>query len=594
MTAFDAKPPSMANQVQETEQEPKGAVNHSPPTTPAEVKIKTEIMEVAATDEACDLAKVSGDKDHVERSGFASDKEDMDEEDEEDFLNHEYSNGLDEERFSPMSGNIDFGMMSGDLLRSEDYQPFRDVEGNQVLEVDCGSNRALLYVNKLCQGSKGQSILFENRWHTPNEFQFISGRETAKDWKRSIRHRGKSLKILMSRGLLQARTRPSDKRNASNGCLASLNNSATEKKRKLGQESEPSQLNQIINHLHQTNGSHLLGARDGSRKRSMASEYRNGKRSRSTSPTEGDIYDEQQRCIFQAANSPEPQNIENARKSLNLSTNSPDSPLSSTSGQSSPVSFVLGDPQSLTNYDKQDVLMAHKSRKQNSPQHFEMHGAGDKEREISRSPHIVLVSSSNSAAFQKGQASLRPRFHSHQPGTRINGNALITGPQQPLTGQGEGSRRTQSLLTPTAKTPSVKMIELTRPDAVPKTPAFPDNRNNSAHNSTHSADGVSPSARTPNNDAVFLPSDMSLWTVDDVAQFIQSLKGCEEYVQVFRDQAIDGEILPVLTEDHLLQNMGLKLGPALKIRLRVARRLGFTLDGQYCQLKPPYEEPPTH
>ena len=64
--------------------------------------------------------------------------------------------------------------------------------------------------------------------------------------------------------------------------------------------------------------------------------------------------------------------------------------------------------------------------------------------------------------------------------------------------------------------------------------------------------------------------------------------------QVFRDQAIDGEILPVLTEDHLLQNMGLKLGPALKIRLRVARRLGFTLDGQYCQLKPPYEEPPPH
>ena len=74
-------------------------------------------------------------------------------------------------------------------------------------------------------------------------------------------------------------------------------------------EAEPSQLNQIINQLHQTNGSHLLAARDIQRKRSLAPEFRNGKRSRSTSPTEGDIYDEQQRCIFQVANSPEPQNI---------------------------------------------------------------------------------------------------------------------------------------------------------------------------------------------------------------------------------------------------------------------------------------------
>ena len=62
------------------------------------------------------------------------------------------------------------------------------------------------------------------------------------------------------------------------------------------------------------------------------------------------------------------------------------------------------------------------------------------------------------------------------------------------------------------------------------------------------------------------------------------------FLQLFRDQAIDGEILPVLTEDHLLQNMGMKLGPALKIRLHIAKRLGFTLNGQYCTLKTPYEE----
>lgn len=39
--------------------------------------------------------------------------------------------------------------------------------------------------------------------------------------------------------------------------------------------------------------------------------------------------------------------------------------------------------------------------------------------------------------------------------------------------------------------------------------------------------------------------------------------------QVFREQAVDGETLPLLSEEHLLSTMGLKLGPALKIRWQV-------------------------
>ncbi|KGL96943.1 Sterile alpha motif domain-containing protein 11, partial [Charadrius vociferus] len=49
------------------------------------------------------------------------------------------------------------------------------------------------------------------------------------------------------------------------------------------------------------------------------------------------------------------------------------------------------------------------------------------------------------------------------------------------------------------------------------------------------------------------------------------------FFQVFREQAIDGETLPLLTEEHLLNNMGLKLGPALKIRSQVAKRVGRVL-----------------
>ncbi|RMB91584.1 hypothetical protein DUI87_31813 [Hirundo rustica rustica] len=69
-----------------------------------------------------------------------------------------------------------------------DFQPFFD-NGEPCIEVECGENKALLYINKLCQGSKGPSIRYRGEWLTPNEFQFVSGRETAKDWKRSIRHK---------------------------------------------------------------------------------------------------------------------------------------------------------------------------------------------------------------------------------------------------------------------------------------------------------------------------------------------------------------------------------------------------------------------
>lgn len=70
------------------------------------------------------------------------------------------------------------------------------------------------------------------------------------------------------------------------------------------------------------------------------------------------------------------------------------------------------------------------------------------------------------------------------------------------------------------------------------------------------------------------PEDVSKWTVDDVCSFVGGLSGCGEYARVFKEQGIDGETLPLLTEEHLLTTMGLKLGPALKIRAQVARRLG--------------------
>ncbi|GFR91915.1 sterile alpha motif domain containing 11 [Elysia marginata] len=83
----------------------------------------------------------------------------------------------------------------------EDVSPefrHRDI----CLQVECGDNTGLMYMSKLYQGSKGKCIQVENAWYTPNEFQAVSGRESAKDWKRSIRHQGRSLKLLLSRNVL--------------------------------------------------------------------------------------------------------------------------------------------------------------------------------------------------------------------------------------------------------------------------------------------------------------------------------------------------------------------------------------------------------
>nr|XP_014701974.2 sterile alpha motif domain-containing protein 7 [Equus asinus] len=70
-----------------------------------------------------------------------------------------------------------------------------------------------------------------------------------------------------------------------------------------------------------------------------------------------------------------------------------------------------------------------------------------------------------------------------------------------------------------------------------------------------------------------LDEDIQKWTVNDVHNFISGLPGCSDYAQVFKDHAIDGETLPLLTEEHLRSTMGLKLGPALKIQSQVSQHV---------------------
>uniref|UniRef100_A0A034W6U1 Sterile alpha motif domain-containing protein 11 n=1 Tax=Bactrocera dorsalis TaxID=27457 RepID=A0A034W6U1_BACDO len=88
----------------------------------------------------------------------------------------------------------------------------------------------------------------------------------------------------------------------------------------------------------------------------------------------------------------------------------------------------------------------------------------------------------------------------------------------------------------------------------------------------------SPEPSTPCNTAILKCQaesvEIAQWTVDDVCAFVGDIDICADYVQHFRDQCIDGSGLPLLTEDHLLNSLGMKLGPALKLRSKLAKRLG--------------------
>ena len=61
------------------------------------------------------------------------------------------------------------------------------------------------------------------------------------------------------------------------------------------------------------------------------------------------------------------------------------------------------------------------------------------------------------------------------------------------------------------------------------------------------------------------------WTVDDVYQFVASLTGSTEIAHAFRTEHIDGHSLVLMQEDHLLNRMSIRLGPALKIIAQIKK-----------------------
>jgi len=69
---------------------------------------------------------------------------------------------------------------------------------------------------------------------------------------------------------------------------------------------------------------------------------------------------------------------------------------------------------------------------------------------------------------------------------------------------------------------------------------------------------------------------------DQVMDFVRGVAGCEEYAELFSKENIDGAVLALLTDSHL-QGLGMKLGPALRLRAALAKALGNCPHCRHCR-----------
>jgi hypothetical protein len=103
---------------------------------------------------------------------------------------------------SSSSGEESSSSSSADSTSRDSSLWVEDKFGQHLL-VTCAENDAKFYKNRFARGSIGKCVQFRGRWITPNEFQAISGRQSSKDWKRSIRLNGRCLKEYIGDGLFK-------------------------------------------------------------------------------------------------------------------------------------------------------------------------------------------------------------------------------------------------------------------------------------------------------------------------------------------------------------------------------------------------------
>nr|XP_036855576.1 sterile alpha motif domain-containing protein 11 isoform X3 [Manis javanica] len=576
---------------------------------------------------------------------------------------------------------------SATAAAAPDFQPLLD-NGEPCIEVECGANRALLYVRKLCQGSKGPSIRHRGEWLTPNEFQFVSGRETAKDWKRSIRHKGKSLKTLMSKGILQVHPPICDcpgcriSSPVNRGRLADKRTAALPPTRVLKKELTPS----LSASDGDSDGSGPgCGWRPGLKqedeprvhimKRRVHAHWDVNISFRETSCSQDSKLPTLISSVHRSRHlvMPEhPSHCEFQRGSVELGLGAAGDLLGKRLGCSPHISsdcplekkarskFPQGPSMAPEDHYRRLMSALSEASTFEDPQRLyhlglPSHGYGflppaqaemlARQQELLRKQNLARLEMSAELLRQEPESAHRPQLLAPEA------------PLRPPEGAEELQRRGAMLVLRHSSTPMLALPPQGPPGPGPPTPpresarraprkggrspasARPSESKETSGARLWAQDGsedeppkdsdgedpemvpaegrdptlgqaptggtssegkglfsgpmlppplhlgfpyaVSPFFHTgtmgglsTDGEEATAPEDVSKWTVDDVCSFVGGLSGCGEYASVFREQGIDGETLPLLTEEHLLTTMGLKLGPALKIRAQVAKRLG--------------------
>ncbi|XP_013969263.1 sterile alpha motif domain-containing protein 11 isoform X3 [Canis lupus familiaris] len=542
---------------------------------------------------------------------------------------------------------------SATAAAAPDFQPLLD-NGEPCIEVECGANRALLYVRKLCQGSKGPSIRHRGEWLTPNEFQFVSGRETAKDWKRSIRHKGKSLKTLMSKGILQVHPPICDcpgcriSSPVNRGRLADKRTVALPTARVLKKELTPS----FSASDGDSDGSGpACGRRPGLKqedtphvrimKRRVHTHWDVNISFRETSCSQDSdlptlissvhrsrhlvMPEHQSRCEFQRGG------VEIGLgaagdllgKRLGRSPHiSSDCPLEKKARSKSPQETLLlpefGPSMAPEDHYRRLVSALSEASTFEDPQRLYHLGLPSHDllrvrQEVAaaavRSPSALEVHLPSSTAGQRRKQGLAQHREGTVPaGTPSFSERELSQPPPLLSPQNAPHIALGPHLRPPFLGVPSALCQTPGGDACPAAGAPAEAKPGPAGDVGRAAASEGAGERAPpaaagarsrpapvrwrrgvaaarghagtmgglfmDGEEATAPEDLSKWTVDDVCSFVGGLSGCGEYAPVFREQGIDGETLPLLTEEHLLTTMGLKLGPALKIRAQVAKRLG--------------------
>lgn len=77
------------------------------------------------------------------------------------------------------------------------------------------------------------------------------------------------------------------------------------------------------------------------------------------------------------------------------------------------------------------------------------------------------------------------------------------------------------------------------------------------------------------------------WSVDEVCEYVRGLAGYSDYAEDFASHEIDGQALVLLNENHLVNTMNIKLGPALKIMPQIETLKKKSVEQQLWTI--PYE-----